>query len=100
MPLLEAEAAAAFEELTLSGRDALLAGQQEFDWPNQFRRAHFYSAVDYIQAQRARTLAVAAMHELYQRVDVIVTPSFGAQLVVANLTGYPAVVVPNGLRGK
>ena len=99
VPLLEAEAAAAFEELTLTGRDALLTGQKDFDWPNSFRRARFYSAVDYIQAQRARSLAVAAMHQLFQQVDVIVTPSFGAQLVATNLTGYPACIVPNGLRG-
>ncbi len=99
VPLLEAEAAAAFEELTLSGRDALLAGQKDFDWPNQFRQARFYSAVDYIQAQRARSLAIAAMQELFATVDIIVTPSFGAQLVATNLTGHPAVIVPNGLRG-
>ena len=99
VPLLEAEAAAAFEELTLTGRDALLTGQKDFDWPNSFRRARFYSAVDYIQAQRARTLAVAAMHQLFEQVDVIVTPSLGAQLVATNLTGYPAIILPNGIRG-
>ena len=99
VPLLEAEAAAAFDELTLSGRDALLSGQQDFDWPNAFRTARFYSAVDYIQAQRARTLVIAAMSKLFDGLDVIVTPTFGAQLVATNLTGQPAIIVPNGLRG-
>jgi Asp-tRNA(Asn)/Glu-tRNA(Gln) amidotransferase A subunit family amidase len=98
-PLLEAEGAAAFDELTLSGRDKLLTGQKSFDWPNQFRVARFYSAVDYIQAQRARTLAMAAMAKLFDEVDVIVTPWEGTQLTATNLTGHPAVILPNGLRG-
>ena len=99
VPLLGAEAAAAFEELTLSGRDQLLTGQKPYDWPNAFRRARFYSAVDYIQAQRARSLVIDAMAKLFAQVDVIVTPSGGAQLVATNLSGHPAVIVPNGLRG-
>jgi Asp-tRNA(Asn)/Glu-tRNA(Gln) amidotransferase A subunit family amidase len=99
-PVLGAEAAAAFDELTLSGRDALLTGQQSFDWPNSFRKARFYSAVDYVQAQRARTLAMDAMAKLFSEVDVVVTPSGGAQLSGTNLTGNPAVIVPNGVRGE
>lgn len=99
VPLLGAEAAAAFDELTLSGRDGLLTGQKPYDWPNLFRRARFYSAVDYIQAQRARSLVIEAMAKLFAQVDVIVTPSGGAQLVATNLSGHPAVIVPNGLRG-
>ena len=98
-PALEAEAAAAFDELTLSGRDALLTEQGPDEWPNTFRVARFYSAVDYIQAQRARTLAMAAMAKMFAEVDVIVTPSGGAQLAATNLTGHPAVIVPNGVRG-
>ncbi len=101
VPVLEAEAAAAFDELTLTGRDQLLVGQQPFDWPNQFRVARFYSAVDYIQAMRARTLAIAEMTALFAntRLDIIVTPSTGLQLSATNLTGQPAVIVPNGVRG-
>jgi Asp-tRNA(Asn)/Glu-tRNA(Gln) amidotransferase A subunit family amidase len=98
-PVLEAEAAAAFDDLTRSGRDALLAGQSPGDWPNQFRVARFYSAVDYVQAMRARTLAIAEMAKLFAQVDVIVTPSQGIQLTATNLTGHPAVIVPNGIRG-
>lgn len=98
--ILGAEAAAAFDELTLSGRDALLAGQKSYDWPNEFRTARFLPAVDYIQAQRARTLALAQMHELFARFDVIVSPSGGPQLTATNLCGQAAVVVPNGVRGE
>ena len=99
VPMLEAEAAAAFDELTRSGKDALLAGQQPFDWPNQFRVARLYPAVDYIQAARARTLAIQQMSTLFADIDVLVTPSSGAQLTATNLTGQPAVIVPNGFRG-
>ena len=99
VPVLEAEGAAAFDELTRSGRDKLLTGQKDFDWPNTFRVARFYSAVDYIQAMRARTLAIAKMNDLFANFDVIVTPSGGTQLVATNLTGQPAIIVPNGLRG-
>lgn len=99
VPMLEAEAAAAFDELTRSGRDTLLTGQSPSDWPNQFRIARLYPAVDYIQAARARTGALALMTKLFSDVDVIVTPSSGVQLTATNLTGQPAVIVPNGFRG-
>jgi len=99
--LLNAEAAAAFDELTLTGRDQLLTEQGPDDWPNIFRAARFYPAVEYIQANRARTLAMRRMAELFSDVDVIVVPSNAdSQLILTNLTGHPAVVVPNGFRGK
>jgi Asp-tRNA(Asn)/Glu-tRNA(Gln) amidotransferase A subunit family amidase len=99
-PLLTAEAAAAFDDLTMSGRDKLLTEQSADDWPNLFRVARFYPAVEYIQANRARTLAIQQMAALFHEVDVIVTPSGGDQLVATNLTGHPAVIVPNGIRGN
>jgi Asp-tRNA(Asn)/Glu-tRNA(Gln) amidotransferase A subunit family amidase len=97
--LLTAEAAAAFDDLTLSGRDRLLTEQGVEDWPNDFRVARFYPAVEYIQANRARTLAIRQISALFEQVDIIVTPTTGTQLVATNLTGHPAVIVPNGLRG-
>jgi Asp-tRNA(Asn)/Glu-tRNA(Gln) amidotransferase A subunit family amidase len=99
--LLNAEAAAAFDDLTLSGRDQLLTEQGPDDWPNVFRAARFYPAVEYIQANRARTLAMRRMAELFADVNVIVVPSNSdSQLILTNLTGHPAVVVPNGFRGE
>jgi len=99
VPLLTAEAAAAFDDLTMSGRDRLLTEQGEEDWPNQFRMARFYPAVEYVQANRVRTLAIRQFAELFSKVDVIVTPTTDAQLIATNLTGNPAAIVPNGLRG-
>jgi Asp-tRNA(Asn)/Glu-tRNA(Gln) amidotransferase A subunit family amidase len=97
--LLTAEAAAAFDDLTLSGRDRLLTEQGVEDWPNAFRIARLYPAVEYIQANRARTLAIRQVSALFDQVDIIVTPSTGTQLTATNLTGHPALIVPNGLRG-
>jgi Asp-tRNA(Asn)/Glu-tRNA(Gln) amidotransferase A subunit family amidase len=96
---LGAEAAAAFDELTRSGRDKLLTAQGKEDWPNSFRVARFYPAVEYIQANRARSLAIEQVSALFKEVDIIVTPTNGVQLVVTNLTGHPALIVPNGVRG-
>jgi Asp-tRNA(Asn)/Glu-tRNA(Gln) amidotransferase A subunit family amidase len=95
------EGAAAFEEMTLSGRDKILYDRSQSSYANSFRTAHFFPAVEYIQANRARTLAIRALAEVYQQVDIIVTPTTGAsnQVTVTNLTGQPAVIVPNGLRG-
>ena len=97
--MLEAEAAAAFDELTRSGRDALLAGQMPFDWPNTFRTARLYPAVDYINASRARRSLMEQVAALFAPFDVIVAPTFSAQLTATNLCGQPAVIVPNGFRG-
>src|SRR5215831_10514258 len=60
--ILVAEAAAAFDDLTRSGRDKLLTQQTKDDWPNTFRAARFIPAVEYIQANRARTIAMDAVN--------------------------------------
>jgi Asp-tRNA(Asn)/Glu-tRNA(Gln) amidotransferase A subunit family amidase len=99
-PLLTAEAAASFDSLTMTGRDKLLTEQGANDWPNDFRVARFYPAVEYIQANRARSLAIRQVSKLFEHVDVIVAPTNGEQLVVTNLTGHPAMILPNGFRGK
>ncbi len=100
VPILEAEAASAFDELTRSGRDKLLTEQGPDDWPNSFRAARFIPAVEYIQANRARTLAMEAIPKAIGPFDVIVAPTGSQQLVVTNLTGHPALIVPNGFRGE
>jgi Asp-tRNA(Asn)/Glu-tRNA(Gln) amidotransferase A subunit family amidase len=96
--ILSVEAAAAFDELTRSGRDEQLARQDEQSWPNVLRQARLIPAVEYIQANRLRTLAMRAMADLMTGVDVYVAPSFGANnMLLTNLTGHPAVVLPNGV---
>ena len=99
--ILSAEAAAAFDELTRSGKDDLLVRQIKNAWPNAFRAARFIPAVEYIQANRVRYLVIQAMEKLMSTVDVYVTPSFGGtNLLLTNLTGHPCVVAPNGFDKK
>lgn len=96
--LLYAEAAAAFDEMTRSNRDDLLARQVKDAWPNVFRQSRLIPAVEYVQASRIRTLAMQAMQQVLQGIDVYVVPSFDeSDLTRTNLTGHPAVVVPNGV---
>jgi Asp-tRNA(Asn)/Glu-tRNA(Gln) amidotransferase A subunit family amidase len=97
--VLLAEAAASFDELTRSGRDKLLTSQGPNDWPNAFRTARFIPAVEYIQANRARMVGIEQMAAIFDRFDVVVAPTFSLQLVVTNLTGHPALILPNGFRG-
>jgi Asp-tRNA(Asn)/Glu-tRNA(Gln) amidotransferase A subunit family amidase len=99
--LLQAEAAAAFDELTRSGRDKLLKRQDANAWPTVFHRAQLTPAVEYIRANRIRTLLMREMEKLMEDVDVYVCPSFGGgNLLLTNLTGHPAVVLPNGYRSS
>ncbi|TVQ13464.1 MAG: amidase [Balneolaceae bacterium] len=95
--ILSAEAAAAFDELTRSGQDDLLVRQIRNAWPNVFRAARFIPAVEYIQANRIRTMVIEEMDRKIRDVDVYISPSFaGGNLALTNLTGHPCVVVPNG----
>lgn len=95
--ILNAEAAAAFDELTRSGRDALLVRQVRNAWPNAFREARMIPAVEYIQANRVRTQVMAAFDEMMEGLDLFVAPSFAPDLLqMTNLTGHPVVVLPNG----
>ncbi|MEX0936062.1 MAG: amidase, partial [Gemmatimonadota bacterium] len=97
--ILDAEAAAAFDELTRGDLDDRLVGQEEDRWPNRLRVARFVPAVEYIRANRIRTMLLSAMEEAWTGLDVIVAPTFAPGLLIAtNLSGHPAVVVPNGLR--
>ncbi len=95
--ILSAEAGAAFDELTRGGKDDLLVRQIKDAWPNVFRLSRFIPAVEYIQANRIRTLVIQDMGRLMKDIDVYVSPSFsGDNLLLTNLTGHPCVVLPNG----
>jgi Asp-tRNA(Asn)/Glu-tRNA(Gln) amidotransferase A subunit family amidase len=95
--ILVSEAATAFDDLTRDGGINQLSGQEPNDWPNTFRSSRFIPAVEYIRAQRARTLLMREMDALMSKWDVFVSPSPGsASLLITNLTGHPAVCVPCG----
>ncbi|MCA1578113.1 MAG: amidase [Acidobacteria bacterium] len=96
--ILTAEAAAAFDDVTRDGRVNQLSGQSPGDWPNTFRTSRFIPAVEYLRAQRIRTMLMHEMERLMSQWDVFVSPAPGsASLLVTNLTGHPAVVVPCGI---
>jgi Asp-tRNA(Asn)/Glu-tRNA(Gln) amidotransferase A subunit family amidase len=95
--MLLVEGAAAFDDLTRLNLDDQLVAQHRNAWPNIFRAARFIPAVEYVQMSRQRSLLIQEMHELMKGYDVIVTPSFaGQQLQITNLTGHPALCMPNG----
>ena len=54
--------------------------------------------MEYIRANRIRTLVMEEMERLMSEVDVYVSPSGTADSDInhTNLTGHPAVVLPNG----
>ncbi len=95
--LLFAEAAAAFEELTLGGRDRELTAQVPDAWPNLFRESRFLSAVDFVQADRLRRKVAAEMDRLMGRVDLLLVPSLRDEmLVISNFTGHPSLTLRTG----
>jgi len=97
MAPLYTESAAAFEELTLSGRDEMLRRQIEEAWPNAFRRARFFSAVDYVQADRLRRRVMELAQDLFRQADVFIGPSFdNPMLTLTNFTGHPCLTMRAG----
>ncbi len=98
--ILDAEAGAAFQELVLTHRSDLLARQEKAAWPNTFRTAQFIPAVEYIQANRVRTLLIQNWYEKLKGLDLYLSPSYSDNLLLTNLTGNPCVVLPNGFTAK
>ena len=97
MSLLFAEAAASFEDLTLSDRDDELTWQEASAWPNAFRKARFLSAVDHVQLDRLRRRVMQVMDEAFRGVDAILGPSLaGPMLVITNFTGHPCLCLRSG----
>ena len=86
--ILEVEAAAAFDDITREGVKEGIGL-----WPATFRRGRFVSGVDYLRAQRARTLLMSEMAKVMEKVDLY---AGGNDLAITNLTGHPTVCLPNG----
>jgi len=97
--VLEVEAAAAFDDLTRSGRDDLMKRQGGDAWPNIFREARFVPAVEYIEANRIRYVLIQEMARTLSDIDVFVSPTFAGEChLITNLTGHPCVVLPDGFK--
>ena len=95
--ILFAEAAAAFEELTLSGGIDQLKVQVPDAWPNVFRQARFLSAVDFVQADRLRRTVAQEMARVFSQVDLLLVPSLRDEmLTIGNFTGHPSLTLRAG----
>jgi Asp-tRNA(Asn)/Glu-tRNA(Gln) amidotransferase A subunit family amidase len=95
--ILFAEAAAAFEELTLSHRVDELKVQVPDAWPNVFRQSRFLSAVDLVQADRFRRKVAQQMALVFSQVDLLLVPSLRDEmLTITNFTGYPSLTLRAG----
>ena len=95
--ILFSEAAAAFEELTLSGGLDQLKVQTPDAWPNLFRQARFLSAVDFVQADRLRRKVAQEMARVFSQVDLLLVPSLRDEmLTITNFTGHPSLTLRAG----
>jgi Asp-tRNA(Asn)/Glu-tRNA(Gln) amidotransferase A subunit family amidase len=95
--ILNAESAAAFDELTRTNRDDLIERQDKDFWPNSFRVGQTIPAVQYINANRYRYNLCKGFNDFMKDYDVVIVPSFaGRQLAMTNLTGHPVVCMPMG----
>ena len=95
--ILFAEAAAAFEQITLDHRVDQLKAQVPDAWPNTFRQARFLSAVDMVQADRLRRMVALEMARIFQQVDLLLVPALRDEmLTITNFTGHPALTLRAG----
>jgi Asp-tRNA(Asn)/Glu-tRNA(Gln) amidotransferase A subunit family amidase len=95
--ILFAEAAAAFEELTLTHGLDQLKMQVPGGWPNTFRQSRLLSAVDYVQADRLRRKVAEEMARVFRTVDVLLVPSLRDEmLTITNHTGHPSLTLRAG----
>jgi Asp-tRNA(Asn)/Glu-tRNA(Gln) amidotransferase A subunit family amidase len=95
--ILFAEAAAAFEELTLSRGVDAMKEQVADAWPNTFRQSRFLSAVDFVQADRLRRKVAIEFGSVMAQVDLLLVPSLRDEfLIMTNFTGHPSLTLRAG----
>jgi Asp-tRNA(Asn)/Glu-tRNA(Gln) amidotransferase A subunit family amidase len=99
--VLDAESAAAFDELTRTNRDDLIERQDKNFWPNSFRTSRLIPAVEYINANRYRSTLCKNINDFMKNYDVVIVPTYaGRQLSITNLTGNPVVCMPMGFNQR
>jgi Asp-tRNA(Asn)/Glu-tRNA(Gln) amidotransferase A subunit family amidase len=96
---LNVEAAALYEDMTLTGSDDQLEIQESYAWPNSWRQARLLSAVDYLQLERFRRQVMEQMQRIFSEVDAVFGPTYGSfdLLLVTNYTGHPGISLRAGL---
>ncbi len=95
--ILRAEAGAFFDELVLQHKDRTMVEQDKGSRANSLRQSRFITAVEYLQANRHRKVLIEKFNQTIKDFDFIISPTFGRnQSLTTNLTGHPAISVPNG----
>ncbi|WP_035468254.1 amidase [Algoriphagus mannitolivorans] len=99
--ILRAESGAFFDDLVRSGEVDLMVEQHEGSRANSLRQSRFIPAVEYLQANRVRSMLIEEINDLFDDYDVIIAPaSKSRQVLITNLTGHPALSIPNGFDEK
>ena len=99
--ILRAEAGSFFDELVRSHQDRLMSEQDKGSRANSLRQARFISAVEYLQANRFRKVLIEKFNQIVSGFDVLIAPANGRNISLAtNLTGHPAMAIPNGFDKK
>lgn len=99
--ILRAESGAFFDDLILSGRHGDMVEQHKGSRANSLRQSRFIPAVEYLQANRHRRLLIEETHQILKEFDVVICPTYGGrQMLITNLTGHPALSLPNGFDEK
>lgn len=97
--ILNAEAGAMFDELVRGGGINEMADKGTNGRANQLRASRFIPAVDYIRAQRVRTLLLQQVNALFagpSAVHAFLAPASSGSVTPCNLTGHPAITLPCG----
>lgn len=99
--ILRAESGAFFDQLVLSGAVDEMVEQHKGSRANSLRQSRFIPAVEYLQANRHRSKLIEEFHQMIKDYDVVISPTFaGRQMLITNLTGHPALSLPNGFDEK
>lgn len=99
--ILRSEAGASFDELVRSHRDRLLSEQNKDSRANSLRQSRFISAVEYLQANRHRSVLIEKFNAIIQSYDFVIAPANNQNIsLTTNLTGHPAISVSNGFDAK
>lgn len=99
--ILRAEAGSFFDELVRTHQDRLMSEQDKGSRANSLRQARFISAVEYLQANRFRKVLIEKFNQIISGFDLLIAPANGRNISLAtNLTGHPAIAIPNGFDKK
>lgn len=93
---MDVEMLAHFDEWQRTGQDDIYEAQDQ--WPTELRRSRVISAVDYVQAQRARRKLIEEVKKSFTVDAFIGNATDWEKVCLGNLVGLPVIVIPTGLK--